>query len=153
VDDPSDRAVADEVVRRLGAEFGPKHELIQQDNARIQEQITALSKRFTQIEARLDEIEHKTGFNIELARAAAAANAARTQEPPVPGAETPRPAAIDRACVAGVPATVLVPEFGLELQPEPGSDPEAVWPAAVRAINGEGSGDGGLRGSRRARRN
>ena len=152
MDDPGDNAVADEVVRRLYAVFGPKHQLIQEDNARIQDQITALGKRFTKIEARLDLIEHATGFNIELARAAAAKAGVAMPEPLLPGPGTPRPAVIDRACSADVPTTVLVPECGLEIEPEPGSDPAAVWPAAVRAINGEGSSGGGLRGSRRTRR-
>lgn len=152
--DPRDDAIikavreqADVMYARLAGEFGPKHDLIQQDNALLRRHIADLGERFTQLERRIDDIERQTGFNLELAKAAAANATAETPDPPGLSLEA-RPAAIDRACAADPadgPVMVLVPDLGLEVEPEPGSDPEAVWPAAVGAIDAEGSGRRGRR--------
>lgn len=151
--DPRNDATADEVVNRLSAEFGPKHDLMQEHMAALREEFAT---RLDGFERRLDGLERKAGYNflLDKARAAAAAEAAAAGGVPDPG--TSRPAAIDRACATdpAEPVMVLVPEFGrfgLEVEPEPGSDPGAVWPEVVRAINAEG-GNGEVRRPRRARR-
>lgn len=147
-DDAIVRAVQeriDEMYTRLASEFGQRHDLNRRDNTLIQEQITALNDRFTLLERRIDGLERKAGFNLLLDEARKAArDAAGSKSSPAAG--TSRPVAIDQACAAapeGEPVMVLVPEFGLEIEPEPGSDPEAVWPAALHAI--EGAAHGGRR--------
>jgi hypothetical protein len=130
VGDPRDNDVhVEEIVRRLAAEFGPKH-------VQLQACITQLRKlvddRFDEFDRRLSETERKINYLLLLEQA--------DQDPSeslVPGPNTSRPLALDRACRADTPATILMAEFGangLEIEPEPGTDPKKLWPTVITTI-------------------
>lgn len=143
VGNPRDDAIIKAFEQRidsLASEFGQRHDLARRDNAEIQQRITELAENVTRLGRRMDDIERKAGYNLLLDQAkAAAAGAAQTLPVPKPG--TGRPLAVDEACATtGEPRMVLLPEFGLEIEPEPGSNPDGVWPTALRAIDTAASG-------------
>lgn len=142
VGDPRDDAIInafgehiDAMYKRLADEFRARHDLNRQDTAEIQQRIAELAESVTRLGRRMDDIERKAGFGVVFEQARAAAEGG-IQERLTPGLWTSRPLAIDEACAAepGKPQMVLIPEFGLEIEPEPGSDPEIVWLEAQRAI-------------------
>jgi hypothetical protein len=76
--------------------------------------------------------------------------------PPAPLPGAPRPKAIDEACAVSPgepPRIVRLPRYGATIVPEPGSDPEKVWPDFIASINTPVEGSTrGLRSSSRTRR-
>lgn len=122
-------------IDRLAIEFGARHDLVRRDNAEIQQRITELAESVATLGRRMDDIERKAGYKVLFDQAQEAAKG-NVQERLTPGLWASRPLAIDEACAAepGKPQMVLIPELGLEIEPEPGSDPEIVWLEAQRAI-------------------
>lgn len=123
----------DEIVRRLAAEFGPRHIELQQCIAHLSDRLDRVCDRLDLVERQIASLERKASFDHMVKQAG------QDVESLVPAPDTPRPLAIDRACGAdpSTPATVLMPEFGmngLEVEPEPGADPKTIWPTIIETI-------------------
>ncbi|MCU1658560.1 MAG: hypothetical protein JWO57_3216 [Pseudonocardiales bacterium] len=146
VGDPRDDAIINAFDRRIDAlisEFGQRHDVARRDNAEIKQRITELAESVTRLGRRMDDIERKAGYKVLYDQAKRAAES-HTQERFTSGLWASRPLAIDEACAAepGKPQMVLIPELGLEIEPEPDSDPEVVWLEAQRAISAAVAGGG-----------
>jgi hypothetical protein len=180
VGDPRDEAIinavreqADQTFLRIASVFGPKHDRARRDNAVLQQRVMELTDLLARLENRINavegQIEQLGNLGIEIQRGAthtqilARETWAQTHPDetpprtpaPLPGA--PRPKAIDEACAVSPgepPQIVRLPRYGATIVPEPGSDPEKVWPDFIASINTpvEGSGTRGLRSSSRTRR-
>jgi hypothetical protein len=154
VDDPSVtaivRAVVSEVVGEIKADFGPRHDLITQ-------YFDTFERRIDEMEHRLEEIQRGATFTQMLAQDtwAQTHQGAPMPQPPRPLPHAPRPKTIDDACAVppGEAARVVrLPRYGATVVPEPGTDPEVVWPNFIRSVNTPEGSAREAAGSRRPRR-
>jgi hypothetical protein len=156
VDDPRDAAIVDAVVERIAEIFGPRHDDLMQRHDALVRRLDEVETQLVDLGRLSVEIQRGATYTQMLAQNtwAQSAQGTPTPPPPPPRPHAPRPKAIDDACAVapGESAKVVrLPRYGVVVAPEPGADPDVVWPGVAKSLNTEGSARG-LPRSRRTRR-